>query len=191
MVCVCLPGAATLSRCCALKILKSTCCVCTCLVQLHLLIEQVLFINTIYLHVFHIGMFCIFSPHLHALFVPAWCSYIEQVLRINALEPSMRALSDNALAAKTDEFRARLSSRADTLDSLLPEAFAVVREVSRRELDMRHFDSQLVGGMVLHEGQVAEMATGEGKTLVSKRWKKQTGRALCCMLSDMVFGTLL
>lgn len=78
----------------------------------------------------------------------------------------MQALSDSELRAKTDEFRDRLTTGA-SLDDLLPEAFAVVREVARRVLDMRHFDVQLVGGMVLHEGRIAEMRTGEGKTLVA------------------------
>ena len=85
---------------------------------------------------------------------------------INALEPDMQRLSDSELAAKTVEFRQRLESGA-TLDELLPEAFAVVREAGKRTLAMRHFDVQLIGGMVLHEGKVAEMRTGEGKTLVA------------------------
>jgi preprotein translocase subunit SecA len=86
--------------------------------------------------------------------------------RINVLEPGMVALSDADLRAKTDEFRNRLA-QGETLDALLPEAFAVVREASKRTLDMRHFDVQLIGGMVLHEGKIAEMRTGEGKTLVA------------------------
>lgn len=85
---------------------------------------------------------------------------------INSLEPTMQALSDEALAAKTQEFKDRLA-KGETLDQLLPEAFAVVREVSFRTLKMRHFDVQLVGGMVLHQGKIAEMRTGEGKTLVA------------------------
>ncbi|MCI0370560.1 MAG: preprotein translocase subunit SecA [candidate division NC10 bacterium] len=89
-----------------------------------------------------------------------------RVGQINALEPAMRALSDGELKAKTPEFKERLA-RGTPLDDLLPEAFAVVREVGRRVLDMRHFDVQLIGGMVLHEGKIAEMATGEGKTLVA------------------------
>ncbi len=93
-------------------------------------------------------------------------TYRKQVERINALEPAMEALSDEALQAKTPEFRTRLAS-GETLDALLPEAFAVVREASKRVLGMRHFDVQLVGGMVLHYGKIAEMRTGEGKTLVS------------------------
>ena len=98
----------------------------------------------------------------------------ERVLRrmskvvqtINALESQMMALSDSELRAKTDEFRERLAA-GSLLDSLLPEAFAVVREAARRVLEMRHFDVQLIGGMVLHEGRIAEMRTGEGKTLVA------------------------
>ena len=86
--------------------------------------------------------------------------------QINLLEPSVKALSDEALRAKTDEFRARLS-KGEKLDDLLPEAFAVVREASRRAIKMRHFDCQLVGGLALHRGMIAEMATGEGKTLVA------------------------
>jgi preprotein translocase subunit SecA len=86
--------------------------------------------------------------------------------RINALEPICAALTDNELRAKTTEFKARLAQGV-TLDALLPEAFAVVREVSKRVLGMRHFDVQLIGGMVLHEGKIAEMRTGEGKTLVA------------------------
>ncbi len=85
---------------------------------------------------------------------------------INALEPQMQALSDTQLAAKTVEFRQRLED-GETLDDLLPEAFAVTREASVRVLGMRHFDVQLIGGMVLNAGQIAEMKTGEGKTLVS------------------------
>jgi preprotein translocase subunit SecA len=89
-----------------------------------------------------------------------------RVPEINALEPSLAALTDAALAARTAEFRARLAEGA-TLDDLLPEAFATVREASRRTLGLRHFDVQLLGGMVLHGGQIAEMKTGEGKTLVA------------------------
>src|ERR1700735_3583799 len=92
--------------------------------------------------------------------------YQRRVPAINALEPEMTALSDEALAAKTVEFRARLADGA-TLDDLLPEAFATVREASRRVLGQRHFDVQLVGGMVLHDGKISEMKTGEGKTLVA------------------------
>ncbi|KCZ87390.1 preprotein translocase subunit SecA [Hyphomonas jannaschiana] len=89
-----------------------------------------------------------------------------RVNRINALEPMMEALSDSALKGKTAEFRKRLADGA-TLDSLLEEAFAVTREASRRALGMRHFDVQLMGGMILHSGAIAEMRTGEGKTLVA------------------------
>ncbi len=87
------------------------------------------------------------------------------VERINALEADMSALSDQALQAKTTEFRQRINN-GETLNSLLPEAFAVVREAGKRALNMRHFDVQLLGGMVLHDGCIAEMRTGEGKTLV-------------------------
>src|SRR5437660_463367 len=88
------------------------------------------------------------------------------VAKINELEPAMRELSDIDLAAKTIEFKERLAQGA-TLDDLLVEAFAVVREAGRRVLNMRHFDVQLIGGMVLHNGKIAEMKTGEGKTLVA------------------------
>jgi preprotein translocase subunit SecA len=88
------------------------------------------------------------------------------VQAINDLEPQMRQLTDEALAAKTVEFRQRLANGA-TLDDLLIEAFAVCREAGRRVLNMRHFDVQLIGGIVLHRGQIAEMKTGEGKTLVA------------------------
>jgi preprotein translocase subunit SecA len=88
------------------------------------------------------------------------------VKRINALEPQFRNLSDADLSHKTQEFRQRLE-QGETLDALLPEAFATVREASRRTLGMRHFDVQLIGGMVLHDGKIAEMKTGEGKTLVA------------------------
>ena len=92
--------------------------------------------------------------------------YQRRVPAINALEDGMRALSDEALSAKTQEFRARLADGA-TLDDLLSEAFATVREAGRRVLGQRHFDVQLVGGMVLHDGKISEMKTGEGKTLVA------------------------
>ncbi|HRG16206.1 MAG TPA: preprotein translocase subunit SecA [Pseudomonadota bacterium] len=85
--------------------------------------------------------------------------------QINALEPKMQQLSDTELQAKTPEFKARID-KGETLDALLPEAFAVMREASKRVLGMRHYDVQLVGGMVLHQGKIAEMRTGEGKTLV-------------------------
>ncbi|MDD2805770.1 MAG: preprotein translocase subunit SecA [Elusimicrobiales bacterium] len=86
--------------------------------------------------------------------------------RINALEPEISKLSDEELKAKTPEFKARLA-KGETLDDLLPEAFAVVREAGKRVLKMRHYDVQLIGGIVLHSGKIAEMRTGEGKTLVS------------------------
>ena len=88
------------------------------------------------------------------------------VARINTLEESISALDDQALKAKTPEFKDRLS-QGEALDKLLPEAFAVAREASKRVLGMRHFDVQLIGGMTLHEGRIAEMRTGEGKTLVA------------------------
>ncbi|HKA99910.1 MAG TPA: preprotein translocase subunit SecA, partial [Methyloceanibacter sp.] len=88
------------------------------------------------------------------------------VEKINALEAETKALSDEALRARTDEFRARLRDGAE-LDDLIPEAFATVREAAIRALGQRHFDVQLIGGMVLHEGRIAEMKTGEGKTLVA------------------------
>jgi preprotein translocase subunit SecA len=88
------------------------------------------------------------------------------VAEINAKEPDIQRLSDDGLRAKTAEFRQRLAN-GDTLEALLPEAFAVVREAGRRTLNMRHFDVQLIGGIVLHRGRIAEMKTGEGKTLVA------------------------
>jgi preprotein translocase subunit SecA len=92
--------------------------------------------------------------------------YAQKVQQINALEPAMQALSDEALRAKTEEFKQRYVN-GESLEKLLPEAFAVVREGSRRALGMRHFDVQLIGGMVLNSGKIAEMRTGEGKTLVA------------------------
>ena len=92
--------------------------------------------------------------------------YRKEVSRINALEPQLQALSDTELQAKTTEFKQRLAD-GEKLDSLLVEAFAVCREASKRVLGMRHFDVQLIGGMVLHYGKIAEMRTGEGKTLVA------------------------
>jgi preprotein translocase subunit SecA len=88
------------------------------------------------------------------------------VVAINALEPSIQALDDAALAAKTEEFRNRFA-KGETLDQLLPEAFAVCREAARRVMGMRHYDVQLIGGITLHEGRIAEMRTGEGKTLMA------------------------
>ena len=90
----------------------------------------------------------------------------KNVARINAFEPELEKLDDAALKAKTDEFKARVADGA-SLDDLLPEAFAVCREASRRTLGLRHYDVQLIGGMVLHSGRIAEMRTGEGKTLVA------------------------
>ncbi len=92
--------------------------------------------------------------------------YRRRVEAINKLEPKIQALSDEELRAKTEEFKERFS-KGETLDQLLPEAFAVVREASLRVLGMRHFDVQLIGGMVLHDGKIAEMRTGEGKTLTA------------------------
>ncbi|MDO8901842.1 MAG: preprotein translocase subunit SecA [Phenylobacterium sp.] len=93
-------------------------------------------------------------------------AFQARVAKINALEPQMEALSDEQLRGKTEEFRARLA-KGETLDQLLEEAFAVVREGSKRTIGLRHFDVQMVGGMVLHRGGIAEMRTGEGKTLVA------------------------
>jgi len=90
----------------------------------------------------------------------------REAQKVNALEPGVQALSDDALKAKTAEFRKRHMD-GESLDQLLPEAFACVREAARRRLGMRHFDVQLIGGMVLHRGKIAEMRTGEGKTLVA------------------------
>jgi preprotein translocase subunit SecA len=111
---------------------------------------------------------------LNALLTRIFGSRNDRVLRglrklvaqINELEPSFQALDDAALKGKTDEFRKRLADGA-SLDSLLPEAFATVREAARRTLGLRHYDVQLIGGMVLHQGKIAEMRTGEGKTLVA------------------------
>ena len=88
------------------------------------------------------------------------------VKKVNALEAQMVALSDAELQAKTPEFQQRIA-KGESLDKLLPEAFAVCREASKRVLGMRHYDVQLIGGMVLHMGKIAEMRTGEGKTLVA------------------------
>src|SRR5579884_4320061 len=88
------------------------------------------------------------------------------IQHIGSFEPELQKLSDPELAAKTQEFKQRLDQGA-TLDDLLPEAFATVREVGWRVLNMRHFDVQLIGGAVLHKGRIAEMKTGEGKTLVA------------------------
>jgi len=93
-------------------------------------------------------------------------AFQRRVAAINALEPRLKALDDAALAAKTAAFKDRLA-KGETLDDLLEEAFATVREASVRVLGMRHFDVQMIGGMVLHDGKIAEMKTGEGKTLVA------------------------
>ncbi|MFZ1151827.1 MAG: preprotein translocase subunit SecA, partial [Xanthobacteraceae bacterium] len=93
-------------------------------------------------------------------------SYRPRVDEINALEPELEALSDEALRARTEEFRRELVE-GRTLDDILVPAFATVREAAKRTLGQRHFDVQLLGGMVLHEGKIAEMKTGEGKTLVA------------------------
>ncbi|MGA9005810.1 MAG: preprotein translocase subunit SecA, partial [Xanthobacteraceae bacterium] len=93
-------------------------------------------------------------------------SYRPRVEEINALEQELEALSDEALRARTDEFKKQLAAGA-TIDDILVPAFATVREAGKRALGQRHFDVQLIGGMVLHEGRIAEMKTGEGKTLVA------------------------
>lgn len=103
----------------------------------------------------------------HSGFGAREASFRKIVREINGLEEEMSSLSDNDLFAKTDVFREKLASGQDTVDSLLVPAFAVVREASRRVLGMRHFDVQLVGGIALHRGMIAEMKTGEGKTLVA------------------------
>ena len=97
---------------------------------------------------------------------------------IEALEPAMKELSDSELKGKTREFKERLGA-GETLDDVLPEAYAVVREASVRTLGMRHFHVQLIGGIILHQGRIAEMKTGEGKTLVSTlpAYLNEIGRA--------------
>jgi preprotein translocase subunit SecA len=92
--------------------------------------------------------------------------YEHVVEKINSFEPSIESLDDSGLKEKTGEFRKKLEA-GEELNAILPEAFAVVREVSRRVLKMRHFDVQLIGGMALHDGKISEMKTGEGKTLVA------------------------
>ena len=91
---------------------------------------------------------------------------LKAVAAINQQESSLESLTDEALAAKRDEFRERIKA-GETLNQILPDAFAVCREVSKRQLRLRHFDVQMVGGMTLHEGRISEMRTGEGKTLVA------------------------
>ena len=95
-------------------------------------------------------------------------SYGRYVRAAAELESSIQKLSDEELRGKTDEFRRRLKEGSATLDALLPEAFAVVRETAWRTLKMRHFDVQLIGGTVLHKGMIAEMRTGEGKTQIGR-----------------------
>ncbi|MGH8114810.1 MAG: preprotein translocase subunit SecA, partial [Rhodanobacteraceae bacterium] len=90
----------------------------------------------------------------------------KAVARISALEPEMQRLNDNALRGKTAEFKQRIAD-GESLGKILPEAFAVVREASQRVIGMRHYDVQMIGGIVLHQGKIAEMRTGEGKTLVA------------------------
>ena len=111
-----------------------------------------------------------FAPLLKKLFGSKNEREVKRMLKtvqaVNAFEEQMLALSDEQLRAKTAEFQARLA-KGETLDQLLPEAFAVAREAGKRVMGMRHFDVQLVGGMTLHEGRIAEMRTGEGKTLVA------------------------
>ena len=92
--------------------------------------------------------------------------YAKRVDRINAWEPELELLDDDELRQNADALRERARD-GESLDELLPETFALVREVSRRRMNMRHFDVQLIGGMVLHRGKIAEMKTGEGKTLVA------------------------
>ena len=92
--------------------------------------------------------------------------YSSQVAKINSLEEDMQSLSDDELSSTTSKLKQRIQNK-ESLDSILPEAFAVVREASQRTLGLRHYDVQLIGGMVLHEGCISEMGTGEGKTLVA------------------------
>ena len=92
--------------------------------------------------------------------------YGQVVRQINALEPALSSLTDDELRGKTGPLRERVAN-GEELDSVLPEAFAIVREAGKRTLQMRHFDMQLIGGMALHHGKIAEMRTGEGKTLVA------------------------
>src|SRR5476651_1913661 len=111
-----------------------------------------------------------FAPLLKKLFGSKNEREVKRMLKtvqlVNAFEEQMVALSDEQLRAKTEEFKARLA-KGETLDKLLPEAFAVAREAGKRVMGMRHFDVQLIGGTTLHEGMIAEMRTGEGKTLVA------------------------
>ncbi|HAF93554.1 MAG TPA: preprotein translocase subunit SecA, partial [Pseudomonas sp.] len=111
-----------------------------------------------------------FAPLLKKLFGSKNEREVKRMLKavqaVNALEEQMVSLSDEQLRGKTEEFKARLE-KGETLDKILPEAFAVCREAGKRVMGMRHFDVQLIGGMTLHEGRIAEMRTGEGKTLVA------------------------
>ena len=91
----------------------------------------------------------------------------KTVSQINDLETQMQALSDSQIIEKTNDFKTRLAAGETTVDNILPEAFALVREASVRVMGMRHFDVQMIGGITLHQGSVAEMRTGEGKTLVA------------------------
>ena len=100
-------------------------------------------------------------------------AYQKVVEKINALEPEMQGLTDAKLTGKTDEFRERLA-KGETLDDILPEAFAVVREGSRRVLGMRHFDVQLIGGMCLHDGRIAEMRTTTSRSATASGWGGST-----------------
>ena len=93
-------------------------------------------------------------------------TYRKTIERINALEPQYEQLDDGQLIAKTEEFKSRVAT-GETLDAILPEAFALVREGSKRVMKMRHFDVQMLGGMSLHNGKISEMGTGEGKTLTA------------------------
>src|SRR5881397_3136174 len=93
-------------------------------------------------------------------------SYEKRVARINAFEPELELESDEELRARFDALRER-AANGESLDDLLPESFAITREVGKRKMGMRHFDVQLIGGMVLHDGAIAEMKTGEGKTLTA------------------------
>src|ERR1700759_5410635 len=94
-------------------------------------------------------------------------AYAKRVERIGAWEPELELLEDEELKEQFLELRERVQEGGESLDAVLPEAFALVREVGRRTMAMRHFDVQLIGGMVLHDGQIAEMRTGEGKTLTA------------------------
>ena len=115
-------------------------------------------------------LFDMFAPLLKKLFGSKNEREVKRMLKavqaVNALEEQMLSLSDEQLRSKTEEFKARLE-KGETLDQILPEAFAVCREAGKRVMGMRHFDVQLIGGMTLHEGRIAEMRTGEGKTLVA------------------------